>query len=88
MRKFFYQPLSLHGVAMRKIKIVQAEFEDWLKSKPILYASTSVQHRSLNKSLRFYAYIDGRYKVTFGNEILYEGKGFKTASNAFNNLSS
>jgi len=69
---------------MEKIKVVKSEFETWAKETPIIYASESVSRGDYRIMLRFYAYVDGGYKVTLGNKTIYEGDSFSMAADAFN----
>ncbi len=70
---------------MKKIQIEKDAYEAWAKDKFIEYASCSVSCRTgITQRLVFGVFIGGGFKVTRGNETLYEGGSFPAAQSEFN----
>lgn len=67
-------------------EIVKGDFEEWSKNKLVEYASISVPHakrKGVMSRLIFGVFVGGGYKVTLGNETIYEGGSFAAAQGAF-----
>lgn len=71
---------------MKAIQIEKDAYESWAKDKLIEYASCSVPSHSVGRIHRlvFGVFIGGGFRVTRGDEILYDGGSFSTAQSEFN----
>lgn len=70
---------------MKAIQIEKDAYESWAKDKLIEYASCSIPSLYHGQDrLVFGVFIGGGFRVTRGEEILYEGGSFSAAQSEFN----
>lgn len=65
-----------------KLKIVDTEVIEWLRSSWQVYASQSIR----GKLARFWVNMDRDYRVTYDGEILYEGVFLSEAIRAWEKI--
>ncbi len=71
------------------MKINEAKFIEWCRTQSMTYASLSVPSRrdSATKTrLKFDVHLSGSYRVTWGNETIYDGQEFAEAARHFNDI--
>lgn len=70
---------------MKKLQIEKDAYEAWARDKYVEYAACSVPLRpGFSQRLVFGVFLNGGYKVTRGDETLYEGGSFSAAQTEFN----
>jgi hypothetical protein len=72
---------------MAKNVIMEKDLNRWMKETWTIYASESVSdNRShLIRRLRFEVNCSGSFRVSIGNQVLYEGRDLLLASAAYRN---